>query len=608
MWNELLRPFRYPRLTDHGAQNQERGAKLNKQRARNWVDTVKRIWSYLADYRWSITTVLLMVMLSTGLALTGPFLVGMAIDDYLTTRELGGLPLLLAGLALVYLLHSLTVWLQNFWMIGIAQQTVLKMRKQLFAKLHQIAIPYFDKKQHGELMSRMTNDIENVSSTLNSSVIQIFSSILMLIGTVSVMLYLSPLLSLLTFLIIPLMVLGMRWITSRTSRMFRLQQRNLGQLNGFIEETVSGQGIVKTFSQEERVIAQFAEKNRAYQQAGFWAQAISGFIPKLMNALNNLSFAIIAGVGGLLAYYGHMSIGSIIIFVEFARQFTRPLHDLSNQLNTLLSAVAGAERVFEVLDESEEGRGDEGAVDIDHVRGEVEFKQVSFGYNEDGHTLKAISFRASPGETIALVGPTGAGKTTVINLLARFYEPDSGEIRIDGKPITAITRASWRSHLAVVLQDPFLFHGTVRDNIRFGRPDASDEEVIEAARLANAHSFIMKLPKGYDTVVSQEGTGISQGQKQLLSIARAVLARPSVLILDEATSNIDTVTEINIQEAMRRLMAGRTSFVIAHRLNTIREADQILVLRAGRIIERGTHEALLESRGFYYKLHHPNQS
>lgn len=407
------------------------------------------------------------------------------------------------------------------------------MRLDLFRHLHQLPIPFYGKRQQGEIMSRLTNDIENVSSTLNSSAIQIFSSVLTLVGTLIVMLYLSPLLTLLTFLIVPLMALGMRWISRRTGPLFKQRQKNLGDLNGYIEETLSGQVIIQAFSQEQRVISEFKERNVAIRQSGFWAQTFSGFIPKLMNALNNLSFAVVAGVGGILAIRGAITVGVIIVFVEYARQFTRPLNDLANQWNTLLSAIAGAERVFEIMDEEVEEKHDTDAVKLDHVEGAVVFSGVSFSYDEDEaeETLEDISFEAKTGEMIALVGPTGAGKTTLIQLLSQFYNPGQGTITVDGRDITTIRRESLRSHMAFVLQDSFLFKGTIRENIRFGRLDATDEEVEEASRLANAHSFIKRLPGGYDKVLETGGTGISQGQKQLLAIARAILANPSILVL-----------------------------------------------------------------------------
>ena len=547
--------------------------------------------------------VLAMVVISSALGLLGPYLVGMAIDEYIVSKKGDHFLTLLLSLLVIYLFNSLSTFLQNYWMIGIAQDTVFTMRSQLFRHLHKLPITFFDRRQHGELMSRVTNDIENVSSTLNSSVIQIFSSLLTLVGTIVVMLWLSPLLTLLTMIIIPLMFIGMKWITNRTGKLFKEQQKNIGELNGFIEETVSGQRIVKTFSQEDRVIREFNMRNEKLKQSGYLSQAYSGFIPKVMNLLNNLSFAIIAGIGGYLALKGFISIGTIVIFTEYSRQFTRPINDLANQFNTLLSAIAGAERVFEIIDEEEEAVDELDAGILEDIKGEVIFDEVSFAYEKSGETIKNVNFHVRLGENVALVGPTGAGKTTLINLLARFYDPNSGKILIDGRDIQQIKRSSLRSHMGFVLQDSYLFQGTVRENIRYGRLDATDSEVEEAAKLANAHSFIIKLPNQYECMLKQDGSGISQGQKQLISIARALLADPSILILDEATSSIDTITEVKIQEALQRLMYGRTSFIIAHRLNTIKQADKILVLEEGRIIESGSHDSLMKEKGFYYGLY-----
>ncbi|UPM52574.1 ABC transporter ATP-binding protein [Gottfriedia acidiceleris] len=598
MLKELTKPFQYKQL-----QLSKEKKKKEASRADNVSSTLKRIWSYLALMKGKLVVVLLMVLVSSVLGLVGPVLVGYSIDHYILKNNLSGLSWLIVALVFIYLGYSASLFLQNFWMIDIAQNTVTKMRTELFNMFHKLPMSFFEKRQHGELMSRVTNDLENVSSTLNTSVIQVFSSVLTLVGTVSVMLWYSPILTLLTLSIVPVLIIGIKWITHRTGQLYKIQQRNLGELNGFIEETVSGQRIIKTFSQEDKMIRDFLNKNEKLKNSGFWAFIFAGFIPKFMNVLNNVSFAIIAGIGGYFAYKGHISIGTIVVFTEYSRQFTRPLNDLSNQFNTLLSAIAGAERVFSIIDEDIE------AIDESHIindqkiiQGEVEYKNVNFSYGKDSNTLTDVSFKVSQGETIALIGPTGAGKTTVVNLLSRFYQINSGDILIDGVSIGQYSRKNLRQQMAFVLQDSFLFKGTIRENIRYGRLDATDEEVEEAAKLANAHSFIMKSSKGYDTILQQDDQQISQGQKQLLSIARAILANPAILILDEATSSIDTITEIKIQEALQRLMQGRTSFVIAHRLNTIKNANQILVLKNGMCIERGSHEELIDKQGFYYEL------
>ncbi|MGG3574548.1 ABC transporter ATP-binding protein [Bacillus gobiensis] len=599
MSRQITDPFRYKKLD----RNKKDQSVKRASKAKDWQGTLKRIWSYLAKEKTKLFLVFSMVILSSALSLLGPFLIGVTIDEYIVKNKTNGLLLILAALFVIYIIYSASLWLQNYWMINISQKTVYTVRNELFSRLHQLPISFFDKRQHGELMSRVTNDMENVSSTLNSSAIQVLSSVLTLIGTVAVMLYLSPLLTLLTMTIIPLMAIGMKWITNRTGELFKEQQKNLGELNGYIEETINGQRIVKTFSQEERVVTSFLEKSERLKTSGFWAQTISGFIPKVMNMLNNLSFTIIAGIGGIFALNGAISIGAIVIFAEYSRQFTRPLNDLANQFNTLLSAIAGAERVFDIIDEREETE-DEGSAGHHTInKGKVEFKDVAFSYEKGEKTVSGLTFTIQPGETIAFVGPTGAGKTTVTNLLARFYEPDSGHIYIDGHDSKQITRESLRKHMGFVLQDSFLFQGTILENIRYGRLDASEEEVIEAAKHANAHAFIEKLPNKYQTKLNQNGGGISQGQKQLISIARALLADPVLLILDEATSSIDTVTELKIQEALGYLMKGRTSVVIAHRLNTIQNADQIIVLEDGRITEKGTHNELIKQKGFYFGLY-----
>ncbi|MEK4650304.1 ABC transporter transmembrane domain-containing protein [Niallia sp. FSL W8-0954] len=600
MQRELTDPFRYPKPKLKPDPTVVKKGKKPK----NMGKTLYRLWSYLAQKKGLLFLVLVMVAMSCALGLLGPYVLGMSIDRFIVNRNLDGFTGMLIALGGIYFFYSVALFLQSYWMVGISQTTVFSLRADLFHQFHELPISYFDKKQHGELMSRVTNDIENVSSTLNSSVIQIFSSIITLVGTIVVMFLLSPLLTVLTLTIVPVMFIGMKWITSRTSILFKEQQMNLGELNGFIEESISGQKIVKTFSLEEKMIHDMKEKSDKLKNSAYWAQVYSGFIPKLMNMLNNASYAVIVGVGGLLALKsGTVSIGVIVIFVEYSRQFTRPLNDLSNQFNTLLSAIAGAERVFEVLDEEREEVDEKEAAVMKEMKGEVQFKHVSFSYEVNKEILKDIDFKANPGETIALVGPTGAGKTTIIQLIMRFYDATAGSILVDGQEITKVKRESLRSHMGFVLQDSYLFEGTIRENIRYGRLNATDEEVEYAAKQANAHGFIEHLPEGYDTILSANGNGISQGQKQLLSISRAILADPSILILDEATSSIDTITEVKIQDALKRLMKGKTSFVVAHRLNTIKHADLILVLDKGMIAEKGSHEELLEKKGFYYELH-----
>ncbi|MGP4039385.1 ABC transporter ATP-binding protein [Gracilibacillus sp. D59] len=577
---------------------------IKKPKVKNIRTTLTRIWSYMKMDKTMFWLVLVMVFLSAVLSLLGPYFIGVAVDVMTGAVSVFSFEMILILLVIVFALHSVTLALQNYWMIDVSQKTVFAMRKDLFEHVLRLPVMQFQKSQSGNLMSRLTNDIENVSRTLNTAVIQVTTSILTLVGTLVVMVWLSPLLTLMTVTIVPLMYFGMKWITKRTGYYFKEQQRELGEMTGFLEETLSGHSMVKLFHQEHRVIDQYRRQNEQLRKAGYWAQVYSGFIPKLMNGLNNFGFAIIVGVGGWIALATNattITIGIIVTFTTYARQFTRPLNDLANQFNTILSAVAGAERAFEVMDQDEEETNQE-KQDIHHVKGDVTFRHVSFSYNSGEHVLQDISFHAKPGQTVALVGPTGAGKTTIISLLARFFEEQEGEILLDGQSMKNLTNKSIRSHLGIVLQDAYLFDTTVRENIRYGKLHATDQEVEEAAKLANAHAFIEQLPKQYDTVLEGNGQGISQGQRQLIVIARAMLANPSILILDEATSSIDTITELKITDALETLMEGKTSFVIAHRLNTIEKADMILVLKEGKIIEKGTHSSLMKEKGFYANL------
>ncbi|ANU09961.1 multidrug ABC transporter ATP-binding protein [Planococcus antarcticus DSM 14505] len=601
MFRAIRRPFGHEPILTKEDLNKKKEKK--SERAENWKSTLLKVWKLVDEQRLLLIVVLALVFVSSALALLGPYLIGFIIDEYIVPQSFNGMGEVVLWLIVVYIGHSVSLYLQNFWMVGIAQQVIFRLRTRLFSHLQRLPVSFFDKRQHGELMSRMTNDIENVSATLNTSFIQVFSSILTLTGTAIVMLTLSPLLTLLTLIIIPLMYISIQWITKRTGRLYKEQQKAIGELNGMIEETISGQKIVKAFSQEPRVMEEFREKSERLRRAGFWAWTYAGFIPKVMNFLNNGSFAIVAGVGGILALNGSVSIGVIVIFTEYSRQFTRPLNDLANQFNTVLSAIAGAERVFSIMDETEEK--DDLVFNLDkQLEGEVVFDKVSFKYEgaEEDWTIRDVSFSVGIGQTTALVGATEAGKTTIMQLLARFYDADEGEIRLDGTPIAAMPRETLRKQIAFVLQDPFLFEATVSDNIRYGKLDATDEEVVKAAKGANAHDFIEKLPNGYDTILTGDGSMISQGQKQLLSIARALIADPVILLLDEATSSIDTVTELKIQEALERLMAGRTSFVIAHRLNTVRKADLVLVMEMGKLVESGTQQQLMNGNGIYANM------
>ncbi|MDC3416848.1 ABC transporter ATP-binding protein [Aquibacillus salsiterrae] len=577
---------------------------VNKTRPtiQNLSGTIFRVVQYMSDYKKLFFVVILMVIISSVLSLLGPYFLGAAVDDLIKNLDGTYLVQMIILLLVIFVLQSITTWLQNYWMITVAQNTIFSMRKHLFSHVLTLPLLFFQKRQSGDLMSRLTNDVENVSRTLNTAVIQLITSILTLVGTVVMMVVLSPLLTLLTLTIVPLMFLGMNWITKRTSVHFKKQQQQLGDINGFIEETLSGHKMIKLFSKENEVIEVFDQKNKELKHEGYWAQVYSGFIPKLMNSLNNLSFTIIVGIGALFVLNDMITIGTIVTFTTYSRQFTRPLNDLANQYNVILSAVAGAERVFAIIDEAEEEDSTKKLPDLTIKRGEVTFQSVSFSYEAGVETLKDISFRAKAGDTVALVGPTGAGKTTIISLLARFYDVNKGKIMIDHQDTAHYSRASIREQMGIVLQDSYLFDTTIKENIRYGKLDAEDEEVIAAAKAANAHSFIAQLPNGYDTILDSNGKEISHGQRQLISIARAVLADPAILILDEATSSIDTITEIKIIDAFQRLMRKRTSFVIAHRLNTIRNADLILVFDTGKLIEHGTHHELMKKKGYYYDL------
>jgi ATP-binding cassette subfamily B protein len=575
----------------------------NDARAEDARGTLLRLWSYLERQRWTLVIVLFLVLLTTVLGVSGPYLMGVAIDRFIATGDLQGLARIALLMLGIYVLLSLGIWVREVIMAGVAQRIVRDLRADLFAKLQTLSLRYFDQHTHGDLMSRLSNDMETVSNVLTSNTTQVMSNALRIVGVAVMMFVVNVPLAVVTLLVIPLMTVLTKQIAKRSRAGFRAQQRHLGDLNGIIEETITGQRVVKAYVREEEAIAEFDGANRQLQQAATRAEIFAGAMGPLMNLVNNVSLALVAGAGGLMAVQGWATVGTIAAFVSYARQFSRPLNQIAQLLNVIQSALAGAERIFEVLDESPELTDVSDARPLDHVEGKVTFDDVSFGYEPGVPVLKHITMYNNPGEMIALVGPTGAGKTTIINLLTRFYDVDSGAIRIDGVDIREIKKRDLRRTLGLVLQDNFLFAATVMENIRYGRLAASDEEVIQAAKIANAHSFIHRLPQGYQTVLTERGHNLSQGQRQLIAIARAILADPEILILDEATSNVDTRTEKQLQAALMRLMEGRTSFVIAHRLSTIRDADCVMVIKDGEIIERGTHHELLAQRGFYHHLY-----
>lgn len=573
---------------------------------KNFRGTILRLWRYFGSERRLLMLIFTFIIIDSGIGLMVPYLIGRSIDSMSADNgrvNLGMLEVMVATLAAAYIIDSAINLFQGWIMAGVAQRIVKSLRTTLFAKLQKLPIAFFDTHTHGDIMSRLSNDIDNVSSTISQSTTQLMSGMITIVGSLIMMLVLSPILTLASIITVPLVFLLTRTIAKKTSVLFKAQQAELGRINGHIEETISGIQVVKAFNHEEKAIEEFDEVNTRLRDVGFKAQVWSGFIMPMMNVINNVGFAMVAGVGGALAVRDMITVGIIASFLSYSRQFARPLNDLANIFNTLQSAIAGAERVFEVLDEKEEPGDVPGAVTLEKPRGHVLFENVTFGYRPDVPILKNINFEALEGSSMALVGPTGAGKTTVVNLLARFYDVSDGKIFIDGRDIREYTRDSLRRCFGIVLQDTYLFSGTIKENIKYGRLDASDEEMQKAAAMANADVFIKRLPKGYDTLLSESGSNLSQGQRQLLAIARAILSDPSILILDEATSSVDTRTELRIQEAMLKLMRGRTSFIIAHRLSTIRDADTIMVVDGGEIVEKGNHRSLVAMDGIYHNLY-----
>ncbi|OBW50361.1 multidrug ABC transporter ATP-binding protein [Solibacillus silvestris] len=575
---------------------------------KNQKETLLRIWSYLRVQKVELISVVIFVIISTLLSLVGPFLIGKTIDDYIVKLDVRGairMALILAG---VYIASSVLTWLQTFVMIRVSQKTIRRLRQHLFEQYQSLPLAFYDKKQQGDLMSRMTNDIENLNAALSQSVIQIVSSLLTIVGTAFALFYLDWRLALVTLIIIPLIVYATKQIIKRSSVNYKARQRDLGNLNGYIEETISNADIITLFGQEKSTLAEFNEANERLRGSAMRADIISGFMGPINNFMNNLGLSLVIGAGAIMAVTSGLTIGVIASFVTYTRQFFRPINQLSNLLNTFQSAIAGSERVFEVLDEAKEVADIENAKAKEQYSGDVKFENVQFAYETGKPVLHGINFEAKAGETVAIVGPTGSGKTTIIQLLTRFYDATGGRILLDGEPIEHYKMTNVRDHVGVVLQDTYLFSGTVRENIRFGKLHATDDEVEQAAKIAYAHNFIKYLPEQYDTVLTSGGLNLSQGQRQLIAIARAILEDPDILILDEATSSVDTMTEVHIQKGLNNLMEGRTSFVIAHRLKTIENADQILVIKDGQILEQGNHDSLMKEQGFYATLQRQLQS
>lgn len=589
------------------------GANMPPEKAKDFKGTFRRLVAYLKPRRKKLAAVFFVAILSTLFSIVGPKIMGMAITELFEGAygQLKGVPSggidfgvigqILAILAGLYLFSSVFSYIQQYMMSTVAQDTVYDLRQDVNKKLEKLPLKYFDGRANGETLSRMTNDIDTIGSTLQQSLTQFITSIVTLVGILIMMLTISPLLTLIAVVSLPLSLFVIGPILKKSQKYFKSQQKNLGRLNGHVEEMYTGHQVVKAFGHEAKSNEQFDAVNEELYDAGRKAQFISGIIMPMMTLIGNLSYVLISVVGGILVTQRAISIGDIQAFITYSKQFTQPITQTANIANIVQSTIAAAERVFELLDEEEEVKAVTTAV-LERAKGAVAFEDVDFGYGEK-LLIDTMNIAVLPGQTVAIVGPTGAGKTTLINLLMRFYELNGGRITIDGLDSREMSRHELRQNFGMVLQDTWLFNGTIRDNIGYGKTGATEEEIRAAAEAAHADHFIRTLPDGYDTILNQEVSNISQGQKQLLTIARAILANPPIMILDEATSSVDTRTEIFIQQAMNQLMAGRTSFVIAHRLSTIKEASLILVMDQGKVIEQGTHQQLLDKDGFYAELY-----
>lgn len=584
------------------------------EKAKDFRGSLKRLLTYLGMHKLSITIVFVMAILSSLFGVLTPKVLSRAMnilyDGFITIIggerpeiDFNAILKILLLLGFLYFLNAAFNYLQSYLMAGVSQKIIYRMRREVDEKLTKLPISYFDKNARGDILSRITNDIDNIGTTLQQSAVQVITSMVTIVGVLAMMLYISPLLALVVILSIPLTMLVTMGIAKRSQKYFTKQWNNLGDLNGHVEEMFTGAAVVKAYGYEDQAIAKFCEQNEALYENSRKAQFISGVIMPLTGTINNLAYVAICIVGGMGVINGTITFGDVTAFIQYQKQFSQPITQMANLMNVLQSAVASSERVFELLDEPEEEQNETIVPKPEKVLGEVDFEHVSFGYSKEKTLIRDMNIHVEPGQLVAIVGPTGAGKTTLVNLLMRFYEIDSGSIKVDGIDIRNLKRDDLRDIFGMVLQDTWLFSGTIADNIAYGSPEKDQAKVREAAQSAHIHRFIKTLSDGYDTILNEEGTNVSQGQKQLLTIARAMISRPDILILDEATSSVDTRTELQIQQAMEKLLKGRTSFVIAHRLSTIRNADLILVMKDGDIIEQGTHDSLMAQPTFYADLY-----
>ena len=583
------------------------------EKANDFSGTMKQLMKYMSKYKIAIIAVLLFAIGSTVFSIVGPKILGKAttkIFEGLMAKvsgtggiDFGAIEKILLILVCLYLVSALFSFVQGYIMSGISQKISYEMRNQISEKINRMPMKYFDTKTHGEILSRITNDVDTLGMSLNQSLTQLITSVTTMVGILIMMLSISWIMTLAALVIIPLSMFAVRKVVGRSQKYFKKQQRFLGHVNGLVEENYGGHQIVRVFNKEEEVTEEFNKLNDELYDSAWRSQFLSGMMQPLMAFIGNLGYVMVSILGGWLAIRKTIEVGDIQSFIQYVRNFTQPINQLAQVANQLQSTAAAAERVFEFLDEEEEDQTVINPADVNDIKGNIEFEHVNFGYKENKTIIHDFSVNVKKGQKIAIVGPTGAGKTTIVKLLMRFYDVNSGAIKIDGHDIRNFNRSELREAFGMVLQDTWLFNGTIKENIRYGKLDATDEEVVEAAKSANVHHFIKTLNDGYDMVLDEEASNVSQGQKQLLTIARAILADPKILILDEATSSVDTRTELLIQKAMDNLMEGRTSFIIAHRLSTIKDADMILVMNEGDIVEQGSHEELLEKGGFYAKLY-----